>query len=153
MKRIYCRYVIRMTQSYVWDYPCTCICHRYGLTRLYLFHYSVVIWAPSRLQSMATRLFVHVLLQLDIKGNPKAPITVRLLGVSTDDWWILATKGGDAETVSMPWLHYKNIKRHTAYTIVSTYISWKYVIRKNVLICWLFIHLNYRLVLRRVWQT
>ena len=39
------------TQSSVWDNHCTCICHSYGLTRSYLFHYSDVMWAQSRLIS------------------------------------------------------------------------------------------------------
>ena len=48
MKWIYCRYGW-FTQSSVWDNPCICICHPYGITRLYLCHYSDVIWATSRL--------------------------------------------------------------------------------------------------------
>ena len=80
------------TQSSEWDKPCTCICHPYDL--LYLSHNSDGWCTPLRLISPAGRLFVHVLLLLDNKGHPKAPLTVSFLGVSTDNWWILSTKGG-----------------------------------------------------------
>ena len=73
-KWIYC-YVIRMVYSC--DKPCTCICHPYDLTRVDLSHYSDVIWAPSRLISPTTRLYVHVILLLENKGYPKATLTVR----------------------------------------------------------------------------
>ena len=69
------------TQSSVSDNPCTCVCHPYDLDRLYLFHYSNVILAPSRLTSPVMRLFVHVFLLLDDKGNSKTPLTVRFRGI------------------------------------------------------------------------
>ena len=47
------------------------------MSSLWLFHYSDVIWAPSRLISPATWLLIHVFLLHDNNGNPKAPLTVR----------------------------------------------------------------------------
>ena len=49
----------------------------------------------------------------------KAPVTVRFLQVSTDDRWILSTKDGGAESVSMPWRHCKNIETHAVHTNVA----------------------------------
>ena len=104
------------TQSSVWFNSCTWICLPYGLTRLCLFHYSNIIWAPSHLISLATWLFGHVLLLLDNKGHPKAPFTVHFLGVSTGRAGVAA---GVAESVSVSWRHYKNIEIHTVHTILS----------------------------------
>ena len=55
------------------------ITYPYGLTRLYLFHYNDVIWAPSCLKSPATRLFAHVLLLLDNKQNSQISTCCRFL--------------------------------------------------------------------------
>ena len=67
------------TQSLVWDNPLYMhIIHPYSLNRMYLFHYSDMIWAPSCLKSPVTRLFVHVLLLLDNKwksqSSPYCPV-------------------------------------------------------------------------------
>ena len=67
------------TQPSVWDNPGTFVWHPYDL---------------SRLISLATRLFVHVLLLFDNKGNPKPSLTFHFFGVSTDDLEILSSKSG-----------------------------------------------------------
>ena len=80
----------------------------------YTYHITVTFDEHHHVSYHWRELFVHMLLLLDNKGNPIAPLTVSFLGVSTNNWWSLSTKG-----VSMSWCHYKNIERRTAHTIVS----------------------------------
>ena len=61
---------------------------------LYLICFCMTFFLYAPPISLTTRLFVHVLRLLDNKGNPKAAFIVSFLGVSTDNWRNLSTKGG-----------------------------------------------------------
>ena len=56
-------------------------------------HYSGAKWAPRRLQSPLTSLFVQPFIEIYIKENIKIPRHLPFVRETTGDRWILLTKG------------------------------------------------------------
>ena len=75
-----------------------------------VIHYNDIIINAFASQSPASRLFIQLFIQTQIKENIKAPRHWPLCGEFTGDRWIPAQVASNAENVSIWWLHHIILK-------------------------------------------